>query len=250
MLCPLGWVLSDGSCRFSVKQDTLDNVKFEILKDGTALPKLNYSFKAYMTNESTVNEEAWYTILSMNSANTISQIKLPMLKSSNIRAAVRCQHNLQAIGSITEPWRELAYTDEVPLLQDNGNNTTKITVDRLEGTADSSVSQDYIRNLGNFTRKTVGELKQAILDTIKLFPGKAFICIRVGGQLINACRNWSNDNYVIEPGAEMNTICVSNIYSNAQWAFVEIWSYAMDKYVTFISNGKWMPMKKVNLIDV
>ena len=173
-----------------------------------------------------------------------------MTNSRASRTAIRCQSALKETGSITEPWRELVYADEVPLLQNNDNSTKKIVVDRFEGTADSSVSQDYILKLGSYVNKTVGELKQAILTTIKPFSYKASLCIQVEGNVIEACRNWNNDSFIIKQGATVCTVCVKNIYDNGKWAFVEVFSYVYDKYVGVIGNGRWQQMKKVSLVDV
>lgn len=242
--------MSDGSCRFSVKQEISDTNKMQLLENANAIPTLGNIFQSYFTNPTTANLAGWYTILSLNGGNTTSQIRFPMTSSRASRTAIRCQSALKETGVINEPWRELAYADEVPVLKDNGNNTKKITVDRFEGTSDSSVSQDYIQDLGSYTNRTVGELKQTILDSISIFNYKACIYIRITGHMIKACQNWENDSYVIEPGGTLNTICIRNIYDRGRWAFIEMFSYGYDKYVTFLSNGKWMPMKKVSLIDV
>lgn len=241
--------MSDGNCRFSVKQVISDTTKMQLLENANTIPTLGNIFQSYFTNPTTINLSGWYTLLSLNSGNTISQIRFPMTSSRASRTAIRCQSALKETGEINEPWRELAYADEVPILKDNGNNTKKIVVDRLEGVADSSVSQDYIQNLGSYVNRTVGELKQAILDAIRTFDLKACIYIRAEGHIIRACQNWANDSYVIEPGGTLNTICIRNIYGRGSWAFIEIFSYGYDKYVTFLSNTRWMPMKKVNLID-
>lgn len=235
--------MSDGSCRFSVKQDTLDSVKFEILKDGTALPELNYSFKAYMTNESTVNEKAWYTILSMNSANTISQIKLPMTSSRATRTAVRCQHNLQAIGSITEPWRALAYADEVPLLKDNGNNTKKIAVDRLEGTADFSKCTAPIINIGSYRNKTVKELKDKLKEIIGASnDGNYFIVEANNVDRDFLANNWFNDAAILTGGASYIVFHISDI-SGGRTALTTFRTPSF-KYEVFLASGNWTKVDK------
>lgn len=211
------------------------------------------SFQALSTSTNTLNLPTslpYMYLIQMKGTSTVCQLAFPMYKPNANRLKFRAQAGLNSTTPITESWRELAYADEVPILKDNGGNTTKITVDRLEGTADSSASQDYIQNLGTFTNRTVGELKQAILDAIKTFNLKACIYIRAEGNITKACQNWTNDSYVIEPGGTLNTICIRNIYGGGSWAFIEIFSYGYDKYVTFLSNSRWMPMKKVNLIDV
>lgn len=186
-------------------------------------------------------------VITTRAWSEVAQLLLPMHQSK--RLAFRTGSYDAGKVSANETFRELAYTDEVPILKDNGGNTKKISVDRLEGVADASLSQDYGLNLGTFRGKTVRELKQAILDAIKPFSKKACIYISVEGHLPRACQHWSDDSYVIDPGGTLNTICVKNIYDHGKWAFVEMFSYGYDKYTTFISNGKWMPMKTVNLID-
>lgn len=243
--------MSDGSCRFSVKQDRAVLMHNHLIRD------LNYTvnnpdtLSAGYTAAPTLNNRDGYhynQVITMMAFNEISQLALPM--SQIKRIAYRGSGDLNSTTPITTSWREIPYVDETPLLQDNGNNTKKISVDRLEGTADSSVSQDYIQNLGDYTNKTAGELKQAILNAISTFNSKACIYIRVQGNISKACQNWANDSYVIEPGETLNTICIRNIYDRGRWAFIEIFSYGYDKYVTFLSNGRWMPMKKVSLVDV
>lgn len=243
--------MNDGSCRFSVKQDKAVLMHNHLIKD------LNYTvnnpdtFSAGYTSAPTLNNRDNYYynhVITMMAYNEISQLALPMNQTRRI--AYRGSGSLNATTPITTSWREIPYVDEVPLLQDNGSNTTKITVDRFEGTADSGISQDYIQDLGSYTNRTVGELKQAILDAISIFNYKACIYIRLTGHMIKACQNWANDSYVIEPGGTLNTICIRNIYDRGKWAFIEIFSYGYDKYVTFLSSGRWMPMKKVSLIDV
>jgi hypothetical protein len=242
--------LSDGSCRFSVKQDKTTLMYNPLIKD------LNYTvnnpgtFSAGYTSTPTLNNRDNYYynhVITMMAYNEISQLALPMNQKKRI--AYRGSGDLNSTTPITTSWREIPYVDETPLLQDNGNNTKKIVVDRVEGTADSSVSQDYIQDLGNYTNRTVGELKQAILDAIRTFNLKACIYIRAAGHIIKACQNWANDSYVIERGGTVNTICIRNIYDRGRWAFIEIFSYGYEKYITFLSNTRWMPMKKVNLID-
>lgn len=211
------------------------------------------SFQILSTDTNTLNLPTalpWMYIVQLNGPVNISQLAFPMYLSGDNRLQFRAQAGLNSTTPITTSWREIPYVDETPLLQDNGNNTKKISVDRLEGTADSSVSQDYIQNLGDYTNKTAGELKQAILNAISTFNSKACIYIRVQGNISKACQNWANDSYVIEPGETLNTICIRNIYDRGRWAFIEIFSYGYDKYVTFLSNGRWMPMKKVSLVDV
>lgn len=244
-----GGVLSDGSCRFSVKQDKTTLMHNPLIKDLNYTVNNPSTFSVGYTSAPTLNNRDYYYnhVITMMAYNEISQLALPMNQTKRI--AYRGSGDLNSTTPITRSWREIPYVDETPLLQDNGNNTKKIVVDRLEGVADSSVSQDYIQDLGSYVNRTVGELKQAILDAIRTFNLKACIYIRAEGHIIKACQNWGNDSYVIEPGAALNTICIRNIYSRGSLAFVEIFSYGYDKYVTYISNGNWMPMKKVNLID-
>lgn len=242
--------MSDGSCRFSVKQERAGLISSPMIGDLNSITNTTHSACFGFTSSPTLNNRDYQYnhVITTRAWNEVAQLLLPinMVRRLAFRTVGYENNKFSPKGG----FRELAYTDETPLLQDNGNNTKKIVVDRVEGTADSSVSQDYIQDLGIFTNKTAGELKQAILDAISTFNSKACIYIRFGGNVVKACQNWANDSYVIEPGGTLNTICIRNIYDRGRWAFIEIFSYGYDKYVTFLSNGKWMPMKKVSLVDV
>lgn len=242
--------MSDGSCRFSVKQGRAGLISSPRIDDLNFTANIvNSAYFGFTSSPTLNNRDYQYNhVITTRAWNEVAQLLLPMNQRN--RLAFRTGTYDSGKLSATKTFRELAYADEVPVLQDNGNGTKKIVVDRFEGTSDSSVSQDYIQRLGNYANKTVGELKQAILDIIKPFSYKASICIQAGGDIIEACRNWSNDSFIINPGSIVCTICIKNIFDNGKWAFVEVFSYVHENYVGVIANGRWLPMKKVSLIDV
>lgn len=153
--------MSDGSCRFSVKQVISDTTKMQLLENANTIPTLGNIFQSYFTNPTTINLSGWYTLLSLNSGNTISQIRFPMTSSRASRTAIRCQSALKETGEINEPWRELAYADEVPIL--NSDGTISVT---------SRQTQELLTTyLGDMRGSTVGEIKEAINKVFNLSKG-------------------------------------------------------------------------------
>lgn len=84
-----------------------------------------------------------------------------MSSSRASRTAIRCQSALKETGEINEPWRELAYADEVPIL--NSDGTISVT---------SRQTQELLTtDLGDMRGSTVGEIKEAINKVFNLSKG-------------------------------------------------------------------------------
>lgn len=129
---------------------------------------LNYTvnnpgtFSAGYTSAPTLNNRDSYYynhVITMMAYNEISQLALPMNQTKRI--AYRGSGNLNSTTPITASWREIPYTDEVPLL--NSDGTISVT---------SRQTQELLTtDLGDMRGSTVGEIKEAINNVYNLSKG-------------------------------------------------------------------------------
>lgn len=156
--------MSDGSCRFSVKQDTSSSIKIGITKDLNIAPNDRYSFSVTYTNDYSTNinpNRGWNTIISCKGSTAISQLAIPLTTTSAKRASVRGCNGIDDTLVINEPWRELAYADEVPIL--NSDGTISVT---------SRQTQELLTTyLGDMRGSTVGKIKEEINKAFNLSQG-------------------------------------------------------------------------------
>lgn len=225
-----GGVLSDGSCRFSVKQEVLNSINIPYLKDLSSIPQLGMLFQAYATNDRTVNAWGWNTILSLNSNNTISQLRLPMTSSRSTRISVRCEAGLIEKGAITEPWREIPYADEVPLLNNDG--TISVTSNRTQ--------ELLTANLGDMRGSTVGKIKEEINKVFNLSQGGIMVIsllLDVSGFLGHI----GSDSYTTSNKGTKYTIILSGNHKYQKgYALGEIKDVgSMQSYYFRINNGSY-----------
>lgn len=232
-----------------VSIDNVNSVSIPSIRDLNIAPNGTYSFSVAYTNDYSTNVQPnrwWSTIISCRGNKSISQLAIPLTSTSARRAAVRGYADLGDTFVINEPWRELAYTDEVPLLKDNGGNTTKITVDRFEGIADKAVvtstMEPYIDG-GYFANKSIGDLKSFLKSTISKNKDKLYYYVRLHDIAWNDLKQqWGNDSTIIKPGAT-SILCfiINTLYGT--YAYLEFITYGAEKLCTVLSNNIWQEMQ-------
>lgn len=147
-----------------VRIDNVNSVSISSISDLNIAPNDTYSFSVAYTNDYSTNVQPnrwWSTIISCRGNETISQLAIPLTSTLGRRAAVRGYADLGDTFVINEPWRELAYADEVPLL--NSDGTISVT---------SRQTQELLTtDLGDMRGRTVGEIKAEINKVFNLSKG-------------------------------------------------------------------------------
>ena len=197
----------------------------------------------YTSTPTLNNRDNYYYnhVITMMAYNEISQLALPMNQTKRI--AYRGSGDLNSTTPITTSWREIPYVDETPLLQDNGNNTKKIVVDRLEGTADSSKCTAPIINIGSYRNKTVKELRDKLKEIIGTSNnGHSFIVEANNVDRDFLANNWFNDAAILNGGADYVTFHISCI-SGGRTALITFRTPS-SKYEVFLDSGNWTRVDK------
>lgn len=222
--------ITDGSAVFNVKQVNADKATTVVnniisnLNSGVIGSNICY---VGTTNSTTDNNRQynWNGIITISGGVDVVQMCLPV--STKYRVAVRGQGNVYN-NPITTGWKELAYTDEVPMLSDNGNNTKKITVDRLEGTADRSKGLQS-ENVGVSNRPTTANIPALNNSSVRYYLATASMekAKPTGGDGVILHFGWDNSAF------DSQLFIPNNAYStnHMQWRYQKgspDWSNATD----------------------
>ena len=220
--------MSDGSCRFSVKQDKVTLMHNHLIKD------LNYTINnpdtlsaGYTSTPTLNNRDNYYNhVITMMAYNEISQLALPM--NSTKRIAYRANGNLNSTTPITAAWREIPYADEVPFLNSDGT---------ISGT--SNRTQELLTtHLGDMRGSTIGKIKEEINKVYNLSQGG----IMVISLLINVndfLTHITSDSYTtINEGTKYTIILSGNHKYQKGYALGEIKELgSMRSFYFRINNG-------------
>lgn len=231
MPCLLGGVLSDGSCRFSVKQEMPSLTGITRIGDLNTTIDGKIDFQVLSTGEGTSNLPTalpWMYLIQMKGEGTISQLAFPMYKPNDNRLKFRAQAGLNSTTPITESWKEIPYADEVPLLNDDGTIS-----------ATSNRTQELLTtHLGDMRGSTVGEIKEEINKVFNSSQGG----IMVTTLLFHATdflAHISSDSYTtINEGTKYTIILSGNHKHQKGYALGEIQELgSMRSFYFRINNG-------------
>lgn len=223
--------MSDGSCRFSVKQEVPLSTVITRVEDLNITANSTPSFQILSASDKALNQPTpslWRYLIQMRDNTTVCQLAFPMYGSDTNRLKFRAKAGLNLTTPITESWRELAYADEVPLL--NSDGTISVT---------SQQTQELLTtDLGDMRGSTVGKIKEAINKVFNLSKGGIMV-ISLLIDVNDFLTHISTDSYTTTNQGTKYTIILSGNHKYQKgYALGEIKEFgSMRSFYFRINNG-------------
>lgn len=223
--------MSDGSCKFLVKQDVPLSTVITRVGDLSSTANSTASFQILSASPDALNQPTpslWRYLIQMRDSSTVCQLAFPMYNNAVYRLKFRAQAGLNSTTPITTSWRELAYADEVPLLNSDGIIS-----------ATSQQTQELLTtDLGDMRGSTVGKIKEAINKVFNLSKGGIMV-ISLLIDVNDFLTHISTDSYTtINNGTKYTIILSGNHKYQKGYALGEIKAFnSMKSFYFRINNG-------------
>ena len=220
--------MSDGSCRFSVKQERAGLTSSPMIDDLNSIANtVNSAYFGFTSSPTLNNRDYQYNhVITTRAWSEVAQLLLPMNQSR--RLAFRTVSYDAGKVSASTTFREIPYTDEVPLL--NSDGTISVT---------SRQTQELLTtDLGDMRGSTVGEIKEAINKVFNLSQGGIMV-ISLLMNVSDFLTHIGSDSYTTRNVGTKYTIILSGNHKYQKgYALGEIKDMSsMQSYFFRINNG-------------